>query len=101
MFTETVTAALATYISSLLSWKRAETTALAIIPPSTTATAEHAIGENCIIRKAIIDEYTSIGNNVQLINKDRHENYDGDGVYVRDGIIIVTTGTHLPDNFIF
>ncbi len=70
-------------------------------PPSTTATAEHSIGENCVIRKAIIDEYTSIGNNVQLINKDNHENYDGDGVHVRDGIIIVTTGTHLPDNFIF
>lgn len=70
-------------------------------PPSTTATAEHSIGENCVIRKAIIDEYTSIGNNVQLINKDGHENYDGKGVFVRDGIIIVTTGTHLPDNFIF
>ena len=70
-------------------------------PPSTTAATEHSIGENCVIRKAIIDEYTSIGDNVQLINKDNHENYDGNGIHVRDGIIIVSTGTHLPDNFIF
>lgn len=70
-------------------------------PPSTTATAEHSIGENCVIHKAIIDEFTSIGNNVQLINKDHHENYEGDSVHVRDGIIIVTTGTHIPDNFVF
>ncbi len=70
-------------------------------PPSTTATREHSIGKNCVIKKAIIDEYTSIGNNVQLINKQGHVNYDGDGLCVRDGILIVTTGTHIPDNFIF
>ncbi len=58
------------------------------------------IGENCLIEKAIIDEHTCIGNRVQLINKDNLETYDGDGICIRDGIIIVTTGTQLPDNFI-
>lgn len=58
------------------------------------------IGEDCHIEKAIIDEHSSIGNNVQLINKDNLQKYDGDGIYIRDGIIIVTSGTHLPDNFI-
>lgn len=62
---------------------------------------DFSIGENCHIEKAIIDEHISIGNNVNLINKSNHENYDGDGIYVRDGIIIVTTGTKIPDNFIF
>ncbi len=62
--------------------------------------AEFSIGENCLIQKAIIDEQSSIGNNVQLINKDQLQKYDGNGVYIRDGIIIVTSGTRLPDGFI-
>jgi len=59
-----------------------------------------SIGENCVIQKAIIDEEARIGNNVQLINKDNLETYDGEGIYIRDGIIIVTSGTEIPDNFI-
>jgi len=61
---------------------------------------EFSIGENCIIERAIIDEHTYIGNKVRLINKDKRETFDGDGVYIRDGIIIVTTGTELPDGYI-
>jgi glucose-1-phosphate adenylyltransferase len=60
---------------------------------------EFAIGENCTIEKAIIDEHTLIGNNVQLTNKDNLQKYDGDGIYIRDGVIIVTTGTRIPDGF--
>ncbi|MES2344543.1 MAG: sugar phosphate nucleotidyltransferase [Chlamydiota bacterium] len=60
---------------------------------------EFTIGENCTIEKAIIDEHTYIGNNVQLINKDNLQKYDGHGVYIRDGVIIVTTGTRIPDGF--
>lgn len=59
-----------------------------------------SIGENCVIEKAIIDEEARIGNSVQLINKDNLETYDGEGIYIRDGIIIVTSGTEIPDNFI-
>ncbi|MBY0530306.1 MAG: NTP transferase domain-containing protein [Rhabdochlamydiaceae bacterium] len=57
------------------------------------------IGENCLIEKAILDEHCSIGNNVQLTNKNQLKTYDGDGIYIRDGIIIVTTGTRVPDHF--
>lgn len=60
----------------------------------------YCIGENCVIKKAIIDEETRIGNNVQLINKNNLQKYDGDGVFIRDGIIIVTSGTEIPDGFI-
>lgn len=66
-----------------------------------TEAESYSIGENCIIENAIIDEYTRIGNNVQLINKEKHDNYDSDQICVRDGIIIVTTGTTIPDNFVF
>lgn len=59
-----------------------------------------AVGENCLIEKAILDEHTTIGNNVQLVNKKNQQKYDGDGIFIRDGIIIVTSGTHVPDNFI-
>lgn len=60
---------------------------------------KYEIGKNCTIIKAIIDENVKIGDNVKLVNKDNHQTYDGEGVYIRDGLIIVTSGTHLPDGF--
>ncbi|MBI5272374.1 MAG: glucose-1-phosphate adenylyltransferase [Chlamydiia bacterium] len=57
------------------------------------------IGENCRIEKAIIDEHVRIGNHAQLLNLEKRERYDGEGVFIRDGIIIVTAGTVLPDHF--
>lgn len=59
------------------------------------------IGENCLIQKAIIDENVKIGNEVQLINKNNLSTFDGNGIYVRDGIIVVSSGTYIPDGFIF
>lgn len=58
------------------------------------------IGENCIIDHAIIDKNVHIGKNVQLINKDKLMNYSSEKICIRDGIIIVPRGTHLPDGFI-
>ena len=57
------------------------------------------IGENCHIEKAIIDENVTIGNNVRLTNIQNLVTYDGDGIFIRDGIIVVTSGTVLPNNF--
>lgn len=59
------------------------------------------IGENCIIKKAIIDKNSFIGDNVRLINKNNVKNYDGDNFYVRDGIIIIPRGSTIHDKFIF
>ena len=59
------------------------------------------IGENCHIENAIIDEHVQIGNNVQLINRKNHVNFDQAPIFVRDGIVIVTAGTKLPNNFVF
>ena len=58
------------------------------------------IGEDCVIRKAIIDKNVCIGNNVQLINKDKRDNYDGKVAYIRSGIIVIPRGATLPDNFV-
>lgn len=61
---------------------------------------EFGIGEFCQIEKAIIDEFVHIGNHVKLINEKKLDRYDGDGIFIRDGIIIVTAGTRLPDHFV-
>lgn len=58
------------------------------------------IGENCLIEKAIIDEHVRIGNRARLINQENKSHYDGDKIFIRDGIIIVTAGAQLPDDFV-
>ncbi len=62
---------------------------------------DHWIGEYCRIEKAIIDEHVQIGNRVKLINKKKRQHFDAPPIYVRDGIIIVTAGAKLPNNFEF
>ena len=61
----------------------------------------YTIGQECYIKNTIIDENVTIGNNVQLINKNKHHYYDSDGVFVRDGITIIASGTTLPNHFTF
>lgn len=58
------------------------------------------IGQDCIIRQAIIDKNVCIGNRVQLINKEKLLNYEDENIYIRDGIIIVPRGATIPDGFI-
>ncbi len=47
------------------------------------------VGPNCYIRRAIIDKNARIGAGVQIVNEARHQNHDGDGYFIRDGIVIV------------
>lgn len=57
------------------------------------------IGENTLIRKAIIDKNARIGRNVQLINKrgvDHEDSADG-SYYIRDGIIIIPKNAVISD----
>ena len=68
--------------------------------PSSRLPEQFHIGENCIIRKSIIDMHVRIGRGVQLINKNNLDNYDGDNIYIRDGIIVVSRGASIPDGFI-
>lgn len=60
-----------------------------------------SIGRNCMIKNAILDKNVSLGNSVTLTNKNNLQYYDGEGigVYIREGITVVTKGTHLPDGF--
>ncbi len=61
----------------------------------------YGIGENCHIEKAIIDERVQVGNRVTITNKNNHISFDGDGIFVRDGITIIAAGTKIPDGYEF
>jgi glucose-1-phosphate adenylyltransferase len=58
------------------------------------------IGENCILSRTIIDKNVVLGKGVQLINKQKLNHYDGENIFIRDGIIIVPRGAIIPDGFI-
>lgn len=57
------------------------------------------IGENTVVRRAIVDKNTRIGNNVQLINKDNVENMDDPNgcFYIRDRIVIIPKNSIIHD----
>jgi glucose-1-phosphate adenylyltransferase len=57
------------------------------------------IGENTIIRKAIVDKNVRIGSNVRILNEAGRDNYDSeDGTYyIRDGIVIIPKGVTITD----
>ncbi|MBV9217007.1 MAG: glucose-1-phosphate adenylyltransferase [Acidobacteria bacterium] len=57
------------------------------------------IGEDCTIKRSIVDKNVRIGSGVKLINREGFENYDSPDlpVYIRDGIIIVPKNAVIPD----
>ncbi|NLP05191.1 glucose-1-phosphate adenylyltransferase [Candidatus Fermentibacteria bacterium] len=56
------------------------------------------IGENCVIRRAIIDKNARIGAGSRLVNEKQVENLDGDNYYIRDGIIVVPKNGVIREN---
>ncbi len=60
------------------------------------------VGANCNIKKTIIDKNARIGRNVQLINKDKVKDCtrENEGIWIRDGIIVVAKNTVIPDETI-
>ncbi|MFO7841275.1 MAG: glucose-1-phosphate adenylyltransferase [Fidelibacterota bacterium] len=62
-----------------------------------TENIELGIGENSIIKKAIIDKNARIGKNVKIINKDNAEDLEADTYCIRDGIVVVKKGAVIPD----
>lgn len=65
-------------------------------PPGTP---HRSIGHDCHIENTIVDEEAQIGNRVELRNTKQLQTFDGEGIFIRDGIIIVASGTQLPDGF--
>ena len=55
------------------------------------------VGPNCFIRRAIIDKNARIGAGVQILNEAGHKELEGDGFFIRDGIVIVPKTGLIPD----
>jgi len=55
------------------------------------------IGEDCEITNAIIDKNARIGRGVRILNRAGVREADGDGWYIRDGIVVVPKNGALPD----
>jgi len=55
------------------------------------------IGSDCVIERAIVDKNARVGNGVRITNEQGVSEADGDGYYVRDGIVIVPKSGVIPD----
>jgi glucose-1-phosphate adenylyltransferase len=56
------------------------------------------IGKGSVVRKAIVDKNAHIGNNVRILNEGALQEFDGNGYYIRDGIVIVPKHGVIPDD---
>ena len=54
------------------------------------------IGRGTVLDRVIVDKNARIGDNVRLTNAAATEHTDGDGYYIRNGIVIVPKGAHVP-----
>lgn len=55
------------------------------------------IGPGCVIEGAILDKNARIGADVQIVNRRRVREYDGENYYIRDGIVVVPKNAQIPD----
>jgi glucose-1-phosphate adenylyltransferase len=55
------------------------------------------IGPDCEITGAIVDKNARIGRGVRITNESRVEEHDGEGYYVRDGLVIVPKSGVIED----
>jgi glucose-1-phosphate adenylyltransferase len=53
------------------------------------------IGRNVVLDRVIVDKNARIGDGVRLVNEQGIQEADGDGYYIRNGIIIVPKGAHI------
>jgi glucose-1-phosphate adenylyltransferase len=54
-----------------------------------SGTPDIGIGSGSSISRAIIDKNARIGENARILNEAGRQEFDGDGFYIRDGIVIV------------
>ena len=53
------------------------------------------IGRNVVLDKVIVDKNARVGDGARLVNDKGIDELDGDGFYIRNGIIIVPKGGHV------
>ena len=57
------------------------------------------IGRDVVLDRVIVDKNARIGDGVRLVNEAGVDHADGDGYYIRNGIIIVPKGAKIPNGF--
>ena len=62
------------------------------------ATGVHGIGENVVIENAIIDKNARIGKGSVLTNTQGIQEGERDGIYIKDGLVVVTKDTSIPEH---
>lgn len=55
------------------------------------------IGRDCVINGAIIDKNARIGNKVVITPEGKSQDLDGDGYYIRDGIVVIPKNSVIKD----
>ncbi len=58
------------------------------------------IGRDVVLDRVIIDKNASIGDGARLTNAAGVQHQDGDGYFIRSGIVIVPKGGRIPDGFV-
>ncbi len=54
------------------------------------------VGKNCVIERAILDKNARIGDGVVITPHSKPSPMDGEGYYIRDGIIVIPKNTVIP-----
>jgi glucose-1-phosphate adenylyltransferase len=65
--------------------------------PARTALPPVGIGHNAVLDRVIVDKNARVGDDVRLVNEKGIQDADGDGYYIRNGIIIVPKGGVVRD----
>ncbi|HXG89995.1 MAG TPA: glucose-1-phosphate adenylyltransferase [Vicinamibacterales bacterium] len=68
-------------------------------PVSTRGAIPLGIGADVELDRVIVDKNARIGAGAKLVNSTNVEHYDGDGIYIRNGIIIVAKDAVIPPGF--
>src|SRR5262249_37263117 len=58
------------------------------------------VGEDSVVAGAIIDKNARIGKGVRILNEAGVQEKDGDGYYIRDGIVLVPKNGVIPDGIV-
>jgi glucose-1-phosphate adenylyltransferase len=58
------------------------------------------IGSDTVIENAIVDKNARIGRGVRIVNHAGHKEHDGDGYFIREGIVIVPKNGVIPDGMV-
>jgi glucose-1-phosphate adenylyltransferase len=54
------------------------------------------VGRDAVLDRVIVDKNARIGDGVRLTNEGRVSDADGEGYYIRDGIVVVPKGATIP-----